>query len=383
MKPDGASERKTIIKNCKRVVVKVGSGVLTNRGEFLAPKVIKSLAQELTLLRRKLEVVLVSSGAIASGMGIMGMTQRPRDIPHKQAIAAMGQSQLMHSYEKAFGHLGPHLAQILLTGDDFRHRQRYLNARNTLFALLEMGAIPIVNENDTVSVDEIKFGDNDNLSALVATLVEAQLLVILTDTEGLFTADPKRDKSARLIPLVKKITPQIETAAGNTNGVTSVGGMSTKISAAKIATSAGISLIIANGLAPGILSRLFSGEDVGTLFVPSGQRLAGKKRWLAFAAHPHGEIVVDDGAKAALIKGKKSLLPSGIVAVGAHFKAGDIVSLVGPQHLEFARGLVNYDVQEVERIKGRKTTEIEGILGYKYADEVVHRDNLVILERKK
>lgn len=380
---DGTWERKTIIKDCQRVVVKVGSGVLTNRGEFLDPRIMKKLARDLTRLRQKLEVVMVSSGAIAAGMGIMGMTQRPRDIPHKQATAAMGQSQLMHCYEKAFGRLGPRLAQILLTGDDFRHRQRYLNARNTLFALLEMGAIPIVNENDTVSVEEIKFGDNDNLSALVATLVEAHLLVILTDTEGLFTADPRKDAAAKLIPLVKKITPEIETAAGSTNGVTSVGGMSTKISAAKIATSAGIPLIIADGLSPHILPRIFDGEPVGTLFVPSGRRLAGKKRWLAYATQPHGEIVVDEGAKTALIKGNKSLLPSGIVATRERFKAGDIVKLTGPRRVEFARGLANYDAQEIERIKGRKTSEIESILGYKHSDEVVHRDNLVILERKK
>ena len=365
----------------KRVVVKVGSGVLSRGGISLHRPTVAALAAALAGLRaREMEVILVSSGAILAGMEALGLTERPRDLPLKQAAAAVGQSHLMRAYEEAFQPRGQRVAQILLTREDLRHRGRYLNARNTLFTLLRLDIVPIVNENDSVAIQEIQFGDNDTLSALVANLAEADLLVILTDTEGLFTADPRRDPSARLIPLVRPQDAVTSFCAEEAGSAASIGGMSSKVLAARRAATAGIPTVVASGLKEGVLEAVLQGAEEGTFFVPSRSRMQSRKRWLAFASVPRGGIVVDAGARRALVSGGKSLLPSGIRATRRSFRAGDVVSLVDPENREFARGLANYSRDEVEKIKGLKSHEIAAVLGHKPYDEVVHRDNLVILE---
>jgi glutamate 5-kinase len=326
------------------------------------------------------ESILVSSGAILAGMEALGLTERPRELPLKQAAAAVGQSHLMRAYEEAFQPCGGRVAQILLTQEDLRHRSRYLNARNTLFTLLGLRVLPIVNENDTVAVREIQFGDNDTLSALVAHLAQADLLVILTDTEGVFTADPHRDPSARLIPLVRPQDAITSFCAEDTGSAASIGGMTSKVRAAHRAAVAGIPTVVASGRTPGSVEAILRGEEVGTLFIPSRSRMQSRKRWLAFASLPRGGIVVDAGARGALVLGGKSLLPSGVRGTQKTFRAGDVVSLVDLAGQEFGRGLANYSRDEVEKIRGLKSDEIAGVLGAKPYDEVVHRDNLVILE---
>ena len=378
--PTRLPDRPALLQGVRRLVVKVGSGVLS-RGSFtLDTRTIRSLAAQLHACRETArQVALVSSGAIVAGVGRLGLAERPRSIPLKQAAAAIGQGALIWTYEEAFAAHGVKVAQVLLTGEDLRDRARYLNARNTLFTLLTLGVLPIINENDTVAVDEIKFGDNDRLSALVAALVDADLLVILTDTDGLFTADPRRRPKARLIPVVTGGEPKEAYWAGAPATITGVGGMASKVEAARLAAASGIPTLIANGTAPDTLTRLLAGETLGTLFLPDAERLAGRKRWLALASRPKGVIVVDEGAKRALTERGKSLLPSGVKGTLKPFGVGDVVSLVGPDHAEFARGLANYTAEEVERIKGIKTGEIERTLGYRHSDQVIHRDNLVIV----
>jgi len=379
-KTPSPADRRDWLTHAKRVVVKVGSGVLSRGGIGLHRPTVAGLAGTLTSVRaRGIEVVLVSSGAILAGMETLGLTKRPHDLPLKQAAAAVGQGHLMQAYEEAFQPCGLRVAQILLTREDLNHRGRYLNARNTLFTLLRLRILPIINENDTVAVQEIQFGDNDTLSALVANLSEADLLVILTDTEGLFTADPRRDESARLIPLVRPQDAVTSFCAEDAGSLGSIGGMSSKVQAARRAALAGIPTVVASGLQDGVLDSILQGEEVGTFFVPSRSRMQSRKRWLAFASQPRGRIVVDAGAKQALIAGGKSLLSSGIRATRRTFRAGDVISLVDPTDREFARGLVNYGRDEVERIKGLKSHQIAAALGTKPYDEVVHRDNLVIL----
>lgn len=380
-KASSPADRQEWLDHAKRVVVKVGSGVLSRGGISLHRPTVAALAAALAALRaRGIEVILVSSGAILAGMEALGLTERPRDLPLKQATAAVGQSHLMRAYEEAFQPCGLRVAQILLTREDLRNRGRYLNARNTLFTLLRLAIVPIVNENDTVAVQEIQFGDNDTLSALVSNLAEADLLVILTDTEGLFSADPRRDPSARLIPLVRPQDAVTSFCAEEAGSAAGIGGMSSKVLAARRAATAGIPTVVASGLKEGVLEAILSGEDVGTFFVPSRSRMQSRKRWLAFASVPRGGIVVDAGARRALVSGGKSLLPSGIRTTRRSFRAGDVVSLVDPENREFARGLANYSRDEVEKIKGLKSHEIAAVLGHKPYDEVVHRDNLVILE---
>jgi glutamate 5-kinase len=365
----------------RRIVVKIGSGVLSQGGVGLHRPTLHALAGCLARVQEQgVEVILVSSGAILAGMEALGLTERPRELPLKQAAAAVGQSHLMRAYEEAFQPCGRRVAQILLTQEDLRHRSRYLNARNTLFTLLGLRVLPIVNENDTVAVREIQFGDNDTLSALVAHLAQADLLVILTDTEGVFTADPHRDPSARLIPLVRPQDAITSYCAEDTGSAASIGGMTSKVRAAHRAAVAGIPTVVASGRAPASVEAILRGEDVGTLFIPSRSRMHSRKRWLAFASLPRGVIVVDAGAKGALVLGGKSLLPSGIRGTQKTFRAGDVVSLVDLAGQEFGRGLANYSRDEVEKIKGLKSDEIAGVLGAKPYDEVVHRDNLVILE---
>jgi glutamate 5-kinase len=326
-------------------------------------------------------VVLVSSGAIVAGMARLGWRDRPRSIPETQAAAAVGQSALMQQNEAVFARHGRTVAQVLLTRADFGARTRYLNARNTLNTLLARGVLPIINENDTVAVEEIKFGDNDNLSALVAQLIDADLLVLLTDVDGLYHGDPHRDRHARKLDLVEVITPDIERLVWVDPGRIAVGGMATKLEAAQKATASGIPMVIANGRRPGELGALLGGEPVGTYFAPRIDRLAARKRWIAFAVAPRGRLLVDAGARRAVTEGGKSLLPSGLVDVEGNFDAGEVVALcaIGGATMEFARGVVNFDAHELRKIKRAQTSEIERLLGYKSFDEIVHRDNLVLL----
>lgn len=367
-----------------RLVVKVGSGLIASSSGGLDADRISALADEMAaLVKDGKEVVLVSSGAIASGMARLGLKRRPRSIPEKQAAAAVGQSALMWHYEQAFARSGIRVAQVLLTQEDISARPRYLNARNTFLVLLGFGVLPIVNENDTVAVEEIKVGDNDNLAALVAHLIDADLLVLLTDVDGLYTGDPRRDPGARRLSTVEAVTEEIQRLVWDAEGGVSVGGMSTKLEAAQKVTSSGIPMVIASGREPGTLGRVLRGEPVGTYFVPRGDRLAARKRWIAFAAPPQGRLTVDAGAKSALTERGKSLLPSGVVDVEGEFHAGEVVSLSLADGTEFARGLTNYDAVELRKIQGAKTGAIEELLGYKSFDEVVHRDNLVLLERQE
>src|SRR5947207_7254053 len=363
----------------RRLVVKVGTSLVAEPGTGPDPDRIAALATEIAGAREGREAVLVSSGAIATGMARLALPARPRSIPEKQAAAAVGQSALMWHYEAAFKRHGIPVGQVLLTAQDIGDRARYLNARNTLLALLAFGVVPIVNENDTVAVEEIKVGDNDNLSALVASLVEADLLVLLTDVDGLYTADPARHAGATKLETVEALTEVILAMAGAHDGGVSVGGMATKLQAAQKAAASGVSMVIASGREPGVLARILSGAAVGTWFVPKADRLGARKRWIAFAVSPQGRLVVDAGAVRALTRQGRSLLPSGVTAVDGEFGAGEIVAVVDGDHREFARGLVNFEATELQRIRGAKTQEIEARLGYKSVDEVIHRDNLVIL----
>lgn len=367
-----------LVTRAKRVVIKIGSGVLTE-AEGLNQAVIARLADEVARLRAEgREVILVSSGAIAAGFKKMGLPGRPQGIPQKQAVAAIGQSTLMLTYEEAFERYGLKVAQLLLTRDDLAHRRRYLNARNTLFTLLNWEVIPIINENDTVAVEELRFGDNDNLSALISSLACVDLLVILTDTDGLYDRDPRQHPDARLISLVEKMDSRLEKAATHLPGVVGCGGMSSKIQAARKASSAGIPVIIANGLAPSILQQIFKGAEVGTLFLPQMKKISSRQYWIAYTLNPRGEIVVDDGAREVLLHQGKSLLPAGIVEVHGRFGVGAAVRLADSEGQVFGMGLSNYSSQDIARIKGLKTVEIEHYLGHKGYDEVVHRDNMVV-----
>ena len=380
-KPPPPADRRAYLGAVRRIVVKVGSSVLSRGGLNLHRPTLGGLAEGLSAIQAGgREVVLVSSGAILAGMEVLGLTRRPRELPVKQAAAAVGQAHLMRAYEEAFQRCGCRVAQILLTQEDLRHRGRYLNARNTLFTLLRLRVVPIVNENDTVAVREIQFGDNDSLSALVASLAEADLLVMLTDTEGLYSADPRKDKAARLIPLVRSQDAVDSFCAEDAGSAASIGGMSSKVLAARRAAAAGIPTVVASGLREGVLSAVLEGAEVGTFFLPWQRRMQSRKRWLALASQPRGVISVDAGAREALVAGGKSLLPSGIRATRRLFRAGDVVSLVDAEGHEFARGLANYGREDVERIKGLRSRDIPAVLGQKPYDEVVHRDNLVILQ---
>ena len=370
--------RKALLKRARRVVVKVGSGVLTEK-DGLNRRVMRDLANDMCALRKKgIEVILVSSGAISSGLKKVGLARRPDTISGKQAVAAVGQAGLIMAWEKVFERHGQKVAQILITRDDFNHRGRYLNARNTIFTLLSWKILPIINENDTVVVDEIKFGDNDNLSAMVTSLVDGQFLFSLTDLDGLYDKDPGAHKDARLIPLVDRVSREILRSAGSIPGFLGTGGMGSKIRAAQTAALGGVPTVIANGNTPGILRRIFKGEEVGTLFLPQDVTLCSRKRWIAFTKAPRGRIVIDGGAQRAILQGGKSLLPSGIREVKGAFGVGDSVVLLNGEGQELAVGMANYDASDIRKIMGLKTSEIEKALGYKHDDEVIHRDNLVL-----
>jgi len=372
--------RNELLKAVKRVVIKIGSRVLTDPDGALDAAVIDRICREISALRQKgLEVVVVSSGAIAAGRSELGLIGKPRTIPHKQAAAAVGQTRLMNMYERSLAANNLKVAQVLLTSEDLGSRQRFLNARATLDALLGFGIIPIINENDTVVVDEIKFGDNDNLSALVTNVAEAHLLLILTDIAGFYSADPATNPDATLIRLVKVITRDVERAAGGSGSSVGTGGMATKVAAAKKAGKNGVATIMVSGKQEGIIAATFRGEEVGTLFLPSDIGINRRKHWIAYTLKPTGKIFIDDGARTALLKKGKSLLPSGIVRVEGKFERGACIKLCGLDGTEFARGLSDYSSAESVRLAGRKSSEIEAILGYHYGDVIIHRDNLVIL----
>ena len=361
----------------KRIVVKVGSGVLSGGGAGLSVAVLKRLAADVAKARTDgHEVLIVSSGAILAGRERLKLEAKP-SVQLKQAAAAVGQSRLMRAWEGAFARPKITVAQVLLSGDDLHHRERYLNARNTLLTLLRLGVVPIVNENDTVAVEEIKFGDNDGLSALVAGLVDANLLVLLTDQDGLYTDDPRSNPDARLIPEVRSGAAAARTGKAGPKGT---GGMESKVRAASQAAEGGVLAVVASGLKPGTLAAILSGEAVGTRFIPEDKPLAKRRQWLAFASHPKGRIVVDAGAREALTTKARSLLASGVKGIEGAFEPGDVVGLVEGA-TEFARGLVNFSSRDLEKIKGLKTSQIEGVLGTKPADEVVHRDNLAVLKK--
>jgi glutamate 5-kinase len=369
--------RRKYLSKAKRVVLKLGSAVLTASSGLNLPLIQRLVAEIGQLRSGQREFLLVSSGAIAAGCRKLGLSGPPPGIPQQQAVAAAGQSALMLAYEEAFARFDLKVAQILLTHDDLESRTRFLNARNTLFTLLQWDVVPIINENDTVATDELKFGDNDNLAALICNLVGADLLVLLTDTDGLYDKDPREHPDAQLVPLVESFEG-LEKAAGKKAGTLGRGGMGSKLQATKKAAAAGVPSLIANGLTPGILGQIFKAADVGTFFVPQEQPLKSRQYWLAYNVTPKGAILVDQGAWEALVHRHKSLLPAGIVEVFGSFGKGAGVHLVDPEGHPFAIGLTNYSARDISRIKGRHSNEIEKVLSQKGYDEVIHRDNLVI-----
>jgi glutamate 5-kinase len=370
--------RKETFTNVRKILVKIGSAVLTG-ADGLDLQIIEQLVDDISALRKRgYQVVLVSSGAIASGKHRLGIPGKLKSIPQKQAAAAVGQGRLMRVYSNAFGKHGLFVGQVLLTMSDITDRKRFLNIRNTLFTLLEWGVITIINENDTVSVDEIKFGDNDHLAAMVANIVEAHLVINLTSTEGLYDRNPVDSKKAKLIPLVTEFTPEIEAAATDEATSIGIGGMKSKVLAAKKVTAFGIPYIIAPGRVMGVLQEIMNGKEIGTLFLPMADRLNSRKYWIAFTLKARGRIFIDDGAKGALVEEGKSLLPSGVTQVEGDFSIGDPVTCVDAAGTAVAKGLVNYSAEEIRKIMGLKTTKIEQVLGYKDYDEVIHRDNLAL-----
>ena len=366
------------LENARRVVIKVGSNVLTAQSSLNTSAIESISSQICILIDRGLEVLLVSSGAMAAGLRKIGLDRRPDEIPQRQAIAALGQSGLINAYEAAFARCDKKVAQILLTSEDLNNRQRYLNARNALNALLAWKVVPIINENDTVMVEEIKLGDNDNLSAMIALLMDADFLINLTDIDGLYTKDPRTFPDAELIPEVSVFKKEIETLASHIPGALGTGGMLSKIRAAKKVSAAGIPMIIAKGDKPDILMRILDGEKHGTYFVPKDEKMASRKCWIAYTLKPKGQLILDDGAVQALIHNGKSLLPIGIVHVEGEFGVGSAVEFRDGSNQIVGIGLVNYTASEIRAIKGLKTHQIKKRLGSKPYDEVIHRDNLVV-----
>jgi glutamate 5-kinase len=372
--------RDELLIHAKRIVVKIGSSLVASRESGLRPDRIDRLADEIAHLRSAgRDIILVSSGAIVSGIKKLGLKEYPKSLPVKQAAAAVGQSRLMWAYEKSFERCGAKVAQILLTHHDLTDRRRFLNARHTLTALIGFGVIPIINENDTVAVDEIRVGDNDTLAADVAHLVDADLLVILSDVDGLFTDDPRKNPAATLIPLVPEITEDIERRAGVSSTFEGTGGMATKVRAAKKVGEYGVATLILNGQEPGLLQSVMAGGAGGTIFCAKERRLTSRKHWIAFTLRPRGSLTLDEGAVEALARRGKSLLASGILSVSGSFDAGDPVSCTDRDGKEFAKGLVNFSSDILAQIKGLKTAEIHLRIGPQEYEEVIHRDNLVIL----
>ncbi len=369
------------LARARRIVVKIGSSLLAApRGVRHAP--MRALAEVVARWRREgRRVVIVSSGAVAAGCARLGWRPARLSVPEKQAAAAVGQPGLMRAWAQAFAEHGLTVAQMLLTKDDLRHRRRWLNASNTANTLWDAGVVPIVNENDTVVVEEIKFGDNDRLAALTALLVDADLLVMLTDVDGLYDRDPRRHRDAKRLSLVARITPELLRAAGGAGAEVGTGGMRTKLEAARIATTGGVACVVMHGGDPGRLVRLLAGEELGTLFPAAAERARKRRHWIAHVLQPKGRIYVDAGAARALAERKASLLPVGIVRVEGQFDKGECVEIVGPAG-KVARGLAGYSAEEVRRIAGRPSREIAAILGYAEGPAVVHRDNLVLVEEE-
>jgi len=370
--------RKALLSHVKRVVVKIGSGVISTDAGLDDARVAAIAEDVCGLLDSGLEVIVVSSGAVAAGKGQLGIVGRPQTIPQKQAAAAIGQTRIIREYKETFQAHNYNVAQVLLTRDDLSNRRRYLNARNTMMTLLEYGVTPIVNENDTVVVEELRFGDNDNLSALITSLVEADMLIILSDVDGFYDSNPAENPQAKLIPVVERVTPEVEAMGSSAVGTLGTGGMVTKLKAAKKASLSGVGTLIVNGRRPKILQQIFAGEEIGTYFLPSQSKLTAKKHWIAFSKKPRGKLLIDAGGQQAVIARGKSLLPSGICGVEGGFERGDAVRICDQNGKEFARGVVSYSLAEILRIMGKQCVEIEATLGYKYRDEVVCRDDLVL-----
>ncbi|MBI5494801.1 MAG: glutamate 5-kinase [Deltaproteobacteria bacterium] len=363
----------------RRIVVKVGSTLLTTADRSgVDGRMLLSLVTQLAAQRDAgRQVLLVSSGAVALGLGPMGLTERPSDLASMQACAACGQVRLMHHYAEAFGTCRVAVGQVLLTHADLADRRRYLNARRTIAAMLDRGVLPIFNENDTVASDEIKLGDNDTLGAEVVGLSDSDGLILLTDRDGLFTKDPRSNPDAVRVPFVSEVTDEVRAMAGGTAGL-GTGGMGTKVSAAHLAGQSGAWTVVAPGRGTDVLARVMAGADVGTLFAASEDKQPARKRWIGGTLRPQGVLVVDAGAERALQRGGSSLLPAGIRAVEGQFESGEPVEIRGPDGTRLARGLSAYGSEEIQRIAGKKTHEIQAILGYKYADEVIHRDDMVL-----
>ena len=368
-----------VLTSCKRVVVKIGSSLVASANGGLRLDRIGRLAEEFGRLQaQNRQLVLVSSGAIVAGISHLALKSYPQEVPLQQAAAAVGQSRLMRAYEMAFEKPGCKIAQILLTHQDLADRRRFLNARHTLTTLLQFGVIPIINENDTVATEEIRFGDNDALAGQIAHLVDADLLVILSDVNGLYEEDPHLNPSAKLIPMVPTITKQIENLAGASRTQASRGGMVTKIRAAKQAGRFGVPTLLLNGETPNALGKALEGKPSGTFFASNQSSLTHRKQWIAFTLRPKGEITLDEGAVAALVLRGKSLLASGILSVKGTFLPGDPVSCTTKEGIVFAQGLSNYSAESLQRIKGKQTSEIQQLLGAREYEEVIHRDNLAL-----
>jgi len=369
-------ERERIMKSVRRVVVKLGTRMISKGPYTLDAEALARFALDITDLRRRnYEIVVVSSGAIAAGMGRLGIHKRPKSIPQLQALAAVGQNLLMNAYEKAFGMFDIPVGQVLLTVDDIDDRKRYVNVQNTIDTLLKLGVVPIINENDTVAIDEVKVGDNDNLSSYVASIAAADLLVLFTDVDGLYSCDPRKGAGS-VIPQVTEITPDIEELCGGAGDSAAVGGMVTKVQAAKRILSAGGMMVIAHGRTTR-LPDILAGKEIGTLFYSGKPGLAARRHWIAMTARVRGRIRVDNGAEQAISRRNASLLPKGVTGVEGAFDIGDVVAVINDAGEEIARGVVLYDHTEISRITGRHSDEIDAILGYSRGDTVIHRDDLV------
>ncbi len=376
-----SEHRKKYVKQIKRIVVKIGTSTLTHSTGLLNLNRIEHLVRQAANIHNQdIQISIVSSGAIGAGMGKLGIKKKPKTIPENQAAASVGQGILLHMYEKLFSEYGKTVAQILLTKEDLANRTRFLNARNALFNLFSLNVIPIINENDAVGIDEIKFGDNDTLAALVTHLIDADMLIILTDIDGLYDSSPVKNSNAKLIKYVDKITDKIKSYAGDPSTKFGTGGMITKIKAAEIAMTSGSSTVIANGSTPDVLNLVLEGKDIGTFFQENKKTLQSRKCWIAYNTKLKGHIIVDNGAKRAIIQNHKSLLPVGIKSTHGSFQKGDVISILDTDNNEFARGITNYESSDIKLIKGKQTSDIKQNLGYKNYDEVVHTNNLVILK---
>ncbi|GAB4439327.1 MAG: glutamate 5-kinase [bacterium] len=368
------------IKKAKRIVVKIGSSIITDEKDVIDEHFLDSLAKQVSLLTKKgKEIIIVSSGAVAAGMMVLKLKEKPKKISEKQAVAACGQGYLIHKYSEIFSRYNLLVAQVLLTSEDIAVRTRYLNAKNTLENLISKRIIPVINENDTVATKEIKMGDNDNLSAEVACLIDADLLVILSDVEGFYDKDPNLYSDAKVIQSVSSVDKYFKKASNKAGSSVGTGGIFTKLQAAKKAMIVGIPSVLAKGREESVLLKILDGKSIGTLFCPGEKKISHKKYFIAYNVKTKGKIFIDKGAMDAILKKGKSLLPSGVLQVSGNFKAGDVVD-INFENKVVARGLINYNLLEMEKIKGKRSSEIEKILGYRYDDEVVHRNNMVIVE---